>query len=968
MQTRAHCIQIKDLSISIENGAFSTDGLKYALSFSDGTVKIYQLDKQEEISSFSFSSPLTIIKFMQICNEEFLITVDIDRYVSIYRISDKSLTRKNELPFEALQMAELNINGSKFYLFAGISNKISIYTKNLMFLDNIQLNEKWIWDIQIDKKKNLFICGRSGNIEMRSFLIPSYSSSNSNFIIFIENLNRFRLKNIINKQESFSLEFPMIINSLSISSHHLLVMFKTNLYVYLFNFQDKIETNNDLYRKMFEIQGNFDGAKSDISDRNIFVGIGKILYVYSMNGILRKSIIFHSKINSIVKTEAIKDGCIIGCENGFIFFFIVDQSEPILLFKHKKAIKFAKKVNLTIALIDSDKELFVINSFTNEILVHEKNVKSFAFSDRVDNLFAYNDSNGNIYTYFLHHKSRPFYIEGNIISFFGNKVILLNGNSIEYWTPELPFEEIIGGLKKDQNDINQFYELVSINPNFDQWKLIYNIACELNISDIVLLAAQHIGKHFLPIQSSQKNILKKKPYEYEELGAIDAAIRGYADENKWEDVYRLISLHGLERFFLELSIPEKELDNAAKYLLKSGYYEEAIKLLKKSKNVFSLAEVYVFTERWLDAITLSLSSPSIQHLIFPKFAEQLFEHQNYFESIVFFFAPTITFSTEDRALLFKKLYNNSISTKDAFFRKSFICLLQGFNDPYNYWLLHIKSVAFYASNRLSKFLLLPMNEDDATTVFYLSYFVIASFHRFQMQGIHYIDILIQHLLSSAILGLNNMAEYALKEISSLSVTEPVRQIVEHAKTLLKNGRSKASQKVHFKCKRCKKDIYESLDGPQLICGFCGSNIAFSVHTCMPIPITEIRLTKSGNFESNRVSEKLNEEVNDGEFDAAGFANKEEVSDDELAKIPRQFCIVQKLKETAKVVKRLWLNDEIENVHCCGNCGAFYSETDYEDTVIGCHHCVICHSPLVDAEPSPLLDLIRPLEEDSPVSF
>lgn len=994
MQTRAHCIHIKDPSITIENGAFSADGQKYALSFSDCSVKIYHLDKQEEIASLSFSSPLTIINFKQIHDDDFLIAVDIDRYVSIHRISDKSIIRKNELPFEALQMTELNIGETNFFLFSGISNKISIFTDNLMFLDNIQCNENWIWDFQIDNCKNLFLCGRSGVIEMRSLSIPSFSTSNSNFIIYIENLNRFCLKNTLNDKNSFSLSFPKIICSLSISSHHLLVMFKSRIYVYLYNYQDKIETKNDLYQKMFEIPGNFDDAKSDISDRNIFVGLNNQLTVYSMNGILKTNFKFNSKINFVIKTEAINDGCIVSCDNGSIFFFIVNHPEPVLLFKHKKAVKFAKKWNLLIAFIDIDKNLFVIDTFTNEVLLYEENIESFVFSDRVDNLFAYNNENGNLFTHFLCHKSKPSYIEGKLISFFGNKVALINGNSIEYCFPELPFKDILYESKHHPEYINKFYELVNVNPNIEQWKLIYRTALEINNSDIATLAAQHCGENFNFFQCSQKvetgqiSIEKyKKPNEFEELGAIDFAIRGYAYINDWENVYRLVEKYGCERLLLDLNVPENQFDNAAKYLLNSDLYDGAIQILKKSKNISALANAYVFMGNWLDAITLSISNPSIYHIIFPRFGEKLFEHKNYFESIVCFFVPTLSFGTEERTTLFSKLYYNSSNSNDSYIQKSFISLLQGFNEPINYWLLHLKSIAYYASNRLSEFLLLPMNEDDAITVFHLSYFVIAFIHRFQIGGIHYYDILTQFLLSSAILGLKKWMNFAIKELSSFPSTEPLKQLIFEAQNQIREKNDqKSSQKVSFICPKCKNDIFDISQVPLLICGSCGSSIAFSSHSCSPISICEVEIDskneKKGVFNGHLAIEFLsrkNKFVDDIDMNFNELVSKELLTFDDLSKLPLTHCVFQKLKKESGVRPRLWISEKIEEVHSCCNCGAFYNETDYEDAVIGHGRCVICHSPIVDEsevesevvlfeEESSILNLLRPFEEDSPVKF
>ncbi|KAK8885200.1 hypothetical protein M9Y10_044329 [Tritrichomonas musculus] len=967
-QARTQCIQIKDHTLSIENGAFSTDGLKYALCFSDCTIKIYQFANQKEIQSFSFPSPLTIIKFIKIDNDECFITVDIDKYVSIFRISDKTLIRKNELSFEALQVVDFQIEDSKYFLFSGISNKISIFTENLMFLDNIHCKEKWIWDFQNCKNENILLCGRNGCIEKRTFCFPSSAASNSDFIIYIGNLNRFKLTNLLNGETFISLNFPNIILSISISYHHFLIMFKNSIYVYLYDFQEKVENNDDLYKKMFEVPGNFDGAKSDISDRNIFIAYRKSLTVYSMSGNVKKKVNFNSAIFSVIKTEAVNDGCIVGCENGSIFFYVVDQPEPVCLYKHKKAIKYAKKWNLTLAFIDIDKELFVMNYFTREVLFYERNIDSFAFSDRVDNLFAYADCNSNLFVRFLHHMSRPFYIEGKIISFFGNDVILLNGSSIVHCIPDLPFEKVLRESRSDEGiSLIDFYELVNINPTFQQWESIHNIASEINIPDVALLAAQNLKKNYFEIEYSQKVLCGqikieniKAPLELEELGIIDLAIREYANSNDWGNVFRLVNSFGFESLLLDLSIPENECETAAKYLLKCKLYDGAIKLLKKSKKISLLAQVYVSLGRWIDAVTLSLSNPSIHHIVFLRFGEQLFVHKNYFESIVSFFIPTLLFDSEDRAAIFSKLYNNALESKDSYLQMSFVCLLQAFNDPFNYWILHQKSVALYASNRLSKFLMLPMTFDDVKTVFYLSYYVIAYLHRIQIRGIHYIDILVQFLYSSTILGLKKWIDFSLEEISSFSIPGSAHEIVEMAtqKMAEKKVIYESSEKVDFFCQKCKKSIFESSTVPVLHCSSCNSPIAFSCHSCRPLPIVEMSQPPNCIEKDQLLKSEVINELKEN-LDSLNF-----------------HIVAQKLKEKVDVKPIFWFNEKIEEIHCCCNCGALYDESDYEEAVVGRGRCAICYSTIVDEEDvfkpneedESILNLLRPFEEDSPVRF
>ena len=79
----------------------------------------------------------------------------MDCKISMFKMIDKTLVGKNSLPFESLTCS--SYKNSSFYIFSGISGKISLLTSKLSYLGDFQTSSNWIWDLYIDNKGRIEI-------------------------------------------------------------------------------------------------------------------------------------------------------------------------------------------------------------------------------------------------------------------------------------------------------------------------------------------------------------------------------------------------------------------------------------------------------------------------------------------------------------------------------------------------------------------------------------------------------------------------------------------------------------------------------------------------------------------------------------------------------------------------------------------------------------------------------------------
>lgn len=975
--------------------AFSPAGDTFVLSFDNGLLHVVSVENQEVLQTFNYSSIVTTMKFSTIDKKDYLVTSDLDCRVSMYRISDKTLVGKNSIPFEALCCSSVG-DSTFFFAFAGISGKVSLLTSSLSYLGDFQSGSDWIWDIAVDKRGRVAIATKEGYVELRSIDFGIAFASAGDVVAYRNSVNSMVIKNIINGNTK-DMSFNKIIASTTMSSNFILVQFKDSVITYKYSIDNEHE-GQLIVEKINEIPGNFEKSLFAITRIHIISAEGNQLAFYDLTGCRLPGFSFSAPITSLRTTSAYNDGVIIGCADCRVYFVMMEMKEPVLLARHSSPVADAIRSGLIVTVRGKNGECGIYDSFERKTISMLENVHSMAYSDRVEGLLA--TSNGTEVTiHFRDCKPITQFIEGDILAFVRNKVILTNEGALETIDAPLPIKELI-----EREDWDAIKRLCDLGPSEDQLTLIAKEAIKAKKFDVAKLISPDISKSmsffvnevlpttprenindtiaiFLgdenyskkkkasrqsdaePDSPASQNPAKYRAIELEKAGAQEEALNAYAECGEWDDVFRLAEEKHLERAIVDYSFPEEHTEKAAKVLLKAGLGEGAIRLLTRSQNHENLAKARVYLGQWVEAISLSRLYASVYNIVYPRFGELLFESGRFFESLVCFFIPE---KHDDRSAALTKMVECASISK-AFDQLSFLFLMHAFNDSDSYWRVFQRSTAYLTAQRLRNMTLLPMSLEDSKLIFLMSYYLLACIAEFPLLGVNVLDVLVQLLVSSSALGMKKWLTYALKEISAFKLDEKTKQISQRAARASREAQE--DQQITFPCPRCKKDIFSSAKMPILCCGNCGMRLAFSAHSCRPLPLVAFTFTPTPK-ETREAEELISIEP--------GIAVNSEIPADNvserfLTEQPAEAFVVQSLKKKAGVKPQLWYNQELACIHVCSTCGVMLDDEDFEQTTMSNEYCPVCRTALIEGAKSEdihneILEMLRPFEDESPVSF
>ncbi|OHT02798.1 hypothetical protein TRFO_29922 [Tritrichomonas foetus] len=924
---------------NIVSCSFSPSGKTFLLSFENGDVFIYDpFNLPNVLQSYHFTFPLTSVSYTYFDDTEYIITTDLERHVSLFKASDKTLVGKNSLTFEAL--STIFIDG--FFLISGISGRICLMTAGLSYLGEIESGGDFIWDTSINSNGELAIARRDGVVELRSIEFGLAFARSGSIVAYRTNANQIRIRNIVDQSQQ-DLTFLKIVHSIQMNSTKILIHFKDALFVY----------DSKTYEKISEIPGDFDNCEFALTETAIVYSKNKELKFIDTCG---KTISFFTFRREITTISNSSEGVIVGCVDGTISFIVNDKAH--LLVSHNCAVEMIERKEHQIALIDRESHLTIYNSFDSSVLRSIEYSKSFSFNDKVSDLFASSDGN-TIYIFYKDCEPIKHYVEGILLAFVRNLLIVSNRGAIEIIPTLLPYEELINRNMWD--DVGRL--AIELGANDAQSETILNECIKRKSFEFapLLIDKEDKSRSFLfaeILPNSPDSIIDETtvsdPQKLEENGDSQKALDAYASKGDWESVLRLAATNSnLVRQMADFAFPKKYSAQVAKLLLEFGFGDSAIRVLSNSKDFKNPAKAHVFLGQWIDAISLTRLSPSVSPVVYPKMAQLLFESNLWFESLVCLFVVN---DSDIRAEALRTIQKCVIS----FDQHKFINLMSAFNDPERYWSLLDLSYVYLLINRLKKVsIFLPINVEDATEIFYMCHFICARYKMTPMKGVDFGDILILLLFSASILGLKRWVAYALREIMQLDLDEHRRRIAQLSALISKEADH--NKDIDIKCPKCGNVVFSSGRMPLLVCGICGMKIAFSAYSGKPLPLIHISYKGKSNPVILIQKEPLGNEK-------TPELTSEFVSDEFLEKTPPEMFVIQRLKKTAGVEDQLWLNPTLCEVHVCNICGTMMNSVDYEKSVMVLDHCPICHGNEAEADDNQILAALRSFEAESPILF
>lgn len=941
------------VSHGIINCGFSPTGNRFFLVFDTGDVNIVDIETNQVIQTFTFSKLATAVSFAIVDGIECLVVSDLERKVSLFRVEDKSLIGRNSLPFECLSICRVD----QYLMFSGISQSLLLMTDQLSYLGEFTISGDWVWDTGYNGEGVVAVGRRDGVVELRKIEFALAFSSFNHLMSYRTGINSLTVQSLIHSNVNSSLSFPKVIFAISMSSRFLLVHFRDSLVVY---------NHNDM-TKVHEIPGVFDNSFVCLSDERIFVTQSNNLELsfITLAGHRETTISFSSEVTFLRLTDSFEDAVIVGCKNGDVL--IVSLTKTILLVEHGVTVIQAEKSFNRLSIVDSNANCTFYDVVTSEPLKSISNVAFFASNETLRGLYAISD-NSLISIYHEHVLLKQSFIQGTLLCFYRNKVVVSHHESVEVIPLYLDFEVILG-----QHSWDVVVSLIEIGVFEQQWRDVFdeclkrhefsiarNVVPNWERELIVMVNACDDDDLFSLFHGTPDQ--SESPHVLEEAGDGEKALDFYAMDGDWPNVLRIVREYHLERHLAEFNVPDEYSEEVAKILLDAGFGDSAIRILTGCANYESLARTHVCLGQWKEAISLCHIVPSITPIIFPKLSQILLESDQLFEALVCMF---ICQDSEIRKSAIETMKGCSAVCQNLS-HLALLELMSGFNDPDNYWQFLTFTGGYLCADELRRhWSATALSEDDARDVFYMSYYVCACYHKRPMVGLDFTNVLTQFLFAASILGQKRWVAYCLRELLDRNVPEQMKRFIQRCARSYKEASPSVS--VGVNCAKCGRDVYTQSRVPLLVCGFCGAPIAFSTFSGKPIELVSFRCTAKN-------AQALMLEEPKGDTAQFVIPAGDSVSDEFLKFAPPEYFIVQSLKRESSVTNQYWFNPSLVFVKVCRVCGSMFHEEDHERARFTLDFCPACHTYLFDEKTqigelsSDLLNTLQTFAQSNPILY
>jgi intraflagellar transport protein 122 len=577
----ANALDRKGIKSKVTCGDWTSDGRLLAFGTSTGlmAVKDAQFEKKVNVQKLSGISCVKWSPTTAELPDLILVVACIDQSISIHREDGEIIGFEKRVKYE-VHALDWYCTG-EYFIAGGSSPIVTIFAREGTILQEIETGFDWIWSCKFQNTLNAFaIGGNKGQIKVMAFdkLMPiavsedKFSTRLGMTEIVIKDLNsdkkaKFRCKELVKN---------ISINGKALAVHTLSRILFYEEYNLYGEGDQQMHVESFSYKPIGKLDKKLEGNFFTLLAENFILSKDNRISSYDMSKNLSREWVFDSNVCFLKRLGGpAKEECLlVGLKNGNAFKIFVSNPFPILIIEHGVEIT-SLDMNLSkklMAVVDAKNNFYLYDVAKKESITSELKISQCMFSQDFENMYVVMGE-GVVYVKSTEFEGVTAPASGNIISFKGNKVRVVNGETVT--TIEVPFTPFLMHYmsKKD-------------------FKNGYKIAC-IGVSDNDM---RYIGMEAL--KNKEFAIARKCFTRTRDLEYLDIINRCEAESKsgKFDEL-------GLQ---VELLCYDKKIPKAIEVLKKDGNLEKAI-------------ELCITMRKWSDAMELIKSAQSSGKLKSDKF-------------------------------------------------------------------------------------------------------------------------------------------------------------------------------------------------------------------------------------------------------------------------------------------------------------------------------------------------------------
>jgi intraflagellar transport protein 122 len=542
-----------------------------------------------------------------------------DQTLSFYLLSGAQQNKDRTLTYDPCSLSYY-VDG-EYIVMGGSDRKISMYTKDGVFLKVIAEREDWIWAVK-SRPKAKFVCVgcNDGAVSMYSTIFSTVHGLYQDRYAHRDTMTDVIIQHLITEQKvriktRDYVKKIAVYKSEATSEARLAVQLPDRVLVYETVNQ---EVAYDMhYRLREKIVKKLECNLLVVTSLNIILCQEKRLQLYNFKGRKIREWILEAIIRYIrvVGGPSGREGLLVGLKNGSVFKIFIDNRFPVKLIKHVAPVRCLdlSASRKKLAVVDENSKVFIYDLATGSVLFEDVNANSVAWNTDMEDMFCFS-GNGQLCIKtgdFPIHKQT---LQGFVVGFKGSKIFCLHYLSMQ--TIDVPQSASLYRYLEQKNFANA-YAVACLGVTDSDWRelatqalqhLHFDIARKsfirirdvryielLNRIEIARRNPQHDDQIFLAdIMAFQGNYAEAARL-YVKSGQRKKAIEMFLDLRDWEKAKEIVE---------QLSNSEAESKDDESGVSMSDLLKRQAQWLMEVNDMKAAAEMYWAAKEHATAITI----------------------------------------------------------------------------------------------------------------------------------------------------------------------------------------------------------------------------------------------------------------------------------------------------------------------------------------------------------------------------
>lgn len=619
-------VQKFKVSAKVLSASWTLDGQYLALGQINGLISVRDKAGNEKVR-IERNAPIWTLSWSGVPGHDNLETLAVgcwDQTLSFYNMTGNQQTtgtqqlKDRQLGFDPCSLAFYG--DSEYILIGGSDRKVSMYTKEGVFLKVVAEQEDWVWSVKSRPKQKFLAVGcNDGVVALYQTIFSTVHGLYQDRYAHRDTMTDVIIQHLITEQK-VRIKTRDYVKKIAVYKARLAVQLPDRVLVYETMHNDPYDMHYRLKEKVIK---KLECNLLVVTSQNIILCQEKRLQLFSLKGRKTREWVLEAVIRYIrvVGGPSGREGLLVGLKNGAIFKIFIDNRFPVKLVQHLAPVRCLdlSATRKKLAVVDENSKVYVYDIMTQEIIFEENNANSVAWNTEFEDMFCYSGNNqlciktGD----FPIHK-QP--LQGFVVGFKGSKIFCLHYLSMQ--TIDVPQSASLYRYL-DRKDYDHAYAVACLGVTESDWRelamralqgLHFDVARKafirirdvryielLNRVEIAKKSPNHDDNIFLADINAYQANYNEAARLYCKAGQKRKAIEMFLDLRDWEKAKELVEssadVQGDESSVSMLELLKRQ----AQWLMEVNDTKAAAEMYWAAKD-YGTAITLLGDNKWLDAL------------------------------------------------------------------------------------------------------------------------------------------------------------------------------------------------------------------------------------------------------------------------------------------------------------------------------------------------------------------------------